>query len=76
VPTFRDMTFAERDALQHRWHERRAADTFRCPHCDADTGASAYPEAGAAVCTCHACGEEFFAWTVPGTIHVSAKLKR
>lgn len=71
--TFRDMTPDEVDARQRCHHERRAADSFVCPHCDFETGASAYVS-DTAVCHCSACGRDFFAWTVPGTIHVSAKL--
>lgn len=74
VPSFRDMTPAEAETLKMRHHERRAADQFTCPHCGATTGLSA-SVSEAAVARCHQCDGEFYAWTVPGLIHVSAKLK-
>lgn len=74
MPTaFRNLSAAEMKDIGHRWHERRSADTFRCPHCDADTGASSFVS-DPAVCRCPRCEREFYSWTVPGTIHVSAKL--
>ena len=73
MPSFRDMTPAEAETLKLRHHDARAADEFCCPHCGTATGLSSYIS-DAAVARCHSCDGEFYAWTVPGTIHVSAKL--
>jgi acetone carboxylase gamma subunit len=69
----RDMTQDEAYRLKLRGHEHREADNFVCPYCGTNSGvASSSPEA--AVVCCFKCSKEYFAWTVPGTIHVSAKL--
>lgn len=72
-PPLRNPTADEAANLRLRGHELRAADSFSCPRCKTDSGiSSSVPEA--AVIKCHWCGCEYFAWTVPGAIHVSAKL--
>lgn len=71
--TFRDLTAEEAETLKYRNHQRRAADTFQCPHCDFITGASTNV-IEPAVCKCSACGQEFFAWAKPGLVHISARL--
>jgi predicted RNA-binding Zn-ribbon protein involved in translation (DUF1610 family) len=71
--TFRKLTAHEQELLNLVNHERRSADSFQCPHCGSITGASTCVTS-AAICKCHACGGEFFAWAVPGLIHVSARV--
>lgn len=73
MPRIRDLTAEEAETLRERHHERRAADDFACPYCGADSGISANTS-DPAIIQCHACGQEFFSWTVQGTIHVTAKL--
>lgn len=73
MTTFRDLTTAEEDIRRSRPHDSRSADTFACPHCKADTGLSSFVSDPAA-CVCPRCGKPFAAWTVPGLIHVTAKL--
>jgi transcription elongation factor Elf1 len=68
----RDMTPDEAEKRRHVSHERRAADEFMCPRCGTWSGMSASTP-DTAVIKCHGCGRDYFAWTVPGTIHVTAK---